>query len=330
MKDCTIIGVDVSKLKLDTVMLPGGKSLQILNQNKGFTRWLLWLKEHAVALSEVLVVMEDTGHYTHLFELFLQSHQVGYCKKPAVEIKKSSGFTRGKSDRVDAGRIAQYGWLRREQLTAQSYPAKAIMKLRDLLSYRDKLVRDRSGYKARLKEQVATGRISKGDFLYREQRKDIIYFDRKITAVEQEIRKLLKTYPEVQKNFELLQTIKGVGKITAAYIIAYTSNFTRFTDARKFNCYAGLAPFEHSSGTSIRGRSRVSHMANKHIKCVLRLAAFVSVRYNQELKQYYERRIQEGKSKMSTLNIIGSKLISRMFAVIRKQTPYTEQLPAAA
>lgn len=330
MKDCTVIGVDASKLKLDSMMLPQGKTLEIPNQKRGFKRWMLWLKEHSVSTAEILVVMEDTGHYTHLFELFLQSHRVGYCKKPAVEIKKSQGLTRGKSDKADASRIARYGWLRREELDQSVYPTEAIMKLRDLLSYRNKVVRDRSGYKARLKEQVATGRISKGDFLYREQIKDISYFDKKVVAVEKQIWLLVKTYPEVQKNFELMQTIKGVGRITAAYMIAYTSNFTRFTDARKFNCYAGLAPFEHSSGSSIRGKSRVSHMANKHIKCVLRLAAFVSVRYNQELKQYYERRIREGKSKMSILNIIGSKLISRMFAVVKKQTPYVELLSAAA
>jgi transposase len=329
MKPRTIVGVDASKLKLDSVMLPLGKSLQITNDKKGFIRWLLWLKQHCT-LDDVLVVMEDTGHYTHLFELFLQHEKMGYVKKAAIEIKRSAGLVRGKSDRVDAARIAQYGWLRREELRPPQYPTQEVMKLRDLLSYRDKLVRDRSGYKVRLREQLSTGRINKSDFLYQQQLKDISYFDKKIVGVEKQIWSLIKANAELKKNFELLQTIKGVGKITAAYIIAYTNNFTRFTDARKFNCYAGLAPFEHTSGKSIRGRSRVSHLANKHIKCVLRLAAFVSVRYNQELKQYYQRRVAEGKNKMSVLNIIGSKLISRMFAVVKRQTPYVEQLPIAA
>ena len=330
MKAQTIIGVDVSKLKLDSALLPAGKHLQITNNKEGFAQWLLWLKRHCTQMGTALVVMEDTGHYTHLFELFLHNNQIGYVKKPAIEIKNSSGLIRGKSDPVDAARIAGYGWLRREELSAQPYAAEVIMKLRDLLSYRDKLVKDRSGYKVRLKEGVATARISKSDFLYYEQVKDILYFDKKIVQVEKQIWLLLKASTELQKNFQLLQTIKGVGKITAAYMVAYTNNFTRFKDARKFNCYAGLAPFEHSSGKSIRGKSRISHLANKHIKCVLRLAAFVSVRYNQELKQYYERRVKEGKSKMSVINIIGSKLISRMFAVIRKQTPYIEQLQQAA
>jgi transposase len=330
MKAQTIIGVDVSKLKLDSVLLPGSRHLQVTNDKEGFAQWLLWVKEYCSKKDTALVVMEDTGHYTHLFELFLQAHRIGYVKKPAIEIKNAQGLIRGKSDPVDAARIAGYGWLRREELSAQEHPTEAIMKLRDLLSYRDKVVRDRSGYKVRLKEALATGRISRSDFLYREQRKDILYFDKKIVQVEKQIWLLLKVNTELQKNFQLLQTIKGVGKITAAYIIAYTNNFTRFRDARKFNCYAGLAPFEHSSGKSIRGKSRVSHLANKHIKCVLRLAAFVCVRYNQELKQYYERRVNEGKSKMSVINIIGSKLISRMFAVVRKQTPYEDQLPKAA
>jgi transposase len=330
MKAQTIIGVDVSKLKLDSVLLPASKHLQITNNKEGFAQWLQWLKRHCTQMGAVLVVMEDTGHYTHLFELFLQAHRIGYVKKPAIEIKNSSGLIRGKSDLVDAARIAQYGWLRREELSVQPCPAEVIMKLRDLLSYRYKLVKDRSGYKVRLKEALATGRISKSDFLYHEQVKDILYFDKKIVQVEKQIWVLLKASTELQKNFQLLQTIKGVGKITAAYMVAYTNNFTRFTAARKFNCYAGLAPFEHSSGKSIRGKSRVSHLANKHIKCVLRLAAFVCVRYNQELKQYYERRVKEGKSKMSVINIIGSKLISRMFAVVRKQTPYIEQPQQAA
>ena len=330
MKARTIIGVDVSKLKLDFWILPHEKSLQIVNDKKGFAAWMLWLKAHSVHLSEVLVVMEDTGHYSYAFELLLQHHQIGYVKKPAIEIKNSQGLIRGKSDHIDAARIARYGWLRREELTVAEYPTEAIMKLRDLLSYRDKLLRDRSGYKVRLKEGLATARISKADFLYREQLKDISYFDKKIVLIEKQIRLLIKANQRLQNNFELLQSIKGVGKITAAYVIAYTNNFTRFVSARKFNCYAGLAPFEHSSGKSIKGKTRVSHLANKHIKCILRLAAFVSVRYNHELKDYYQRRIKEGKNKMSVLNIIGSKLISRMFAVVKKQTPYVEQLPAAA
>lgn len=322
MKARTIVGVDVSKLTLDSTILPAQESKQTANTPQGFKQWKQWIERNKQANNEVLIVMEHTGLYSHLFELFLQAEEISYLKKPAAEIKRSIGLTRGKNDRVDARRIAQYGWLRKEELIAEQYPIAVIVRMKDLLSYRGKLVRDRSGYKVRLKEQLETGRVKKTDFLYREQQKDIVYLNTKIKMVEQEIVKWIKSDEAIHRNFLLLQTIKGVGKITAAYIIAITDNFIRFTDPRKFNCYAGLAPFDHSSGKSIRSKSRVSHLANKTIKCLLRLSAFVAVRYNKELKTYYDTRVAEGKSKMSVMNIIGAKLVKIMFAVVKRQTPY--------
>jgi transposase len=113
-------------------------------------------------------------------------------------------------------------------------------------------------------------------------------------------------------------------------MIAYTENLQKFSNSRQFSCYAGVAPFEHSSGTSIRGKSRVSHYANKKAKRLLNLAASVAIQHNQELKQYYQRRVGEGKSKMSTLNIVRNKLIDRMFVVVKRQPPYQEMVSSAA
>ncbi len=330
MKARTIVGVDVSKLTLDSKLLPAAQHRQVTNTLKGFNQWRQWIDRYKQTDSEVLVVMEHTGLYSHLFELFLQGEGIGYVKKPAVEIKLSIGLTRGKSDRIDAGRIAQYGWMHREDLCAEKYPVAVIMQMKDLLSYRSKLVRDRSGYQVRLKEEIQTSRVRKTDFLYTEQQKDIAYLDRKIEMVEKELFHLIKSNEGVNYNFLLLQSIKGVGRITAAYMIAVTNNFVCFTDPRKFNCYAGLAPFEHSSGKSIRAKNRVSQLANKTIKCLLRLSAFVAVRFNEELKTYYLKRVAEGKSKMSVLNIVGAKLVKTMFAVVKRQTPYIDHLPVAA
>ena len=330
MKAQTIVGVDVSKLTLDSTLLPARQNRRVTNTAKGFAQWKVWVEQLKQAGSEVLVVMEHTGLYSYLFELFLQKEGIGYVKKPAVEIKQSIGMSRGKTDRIDAKRIAQYGWMRKDQLCAEHYPVGMIMQLKDLLSYRAKLVRDRSGYQVRLKEEMETGRVKKEDFLYTQQQKDIAYLNKKIKVVGKELFTLISSSGAVHRNFLLLQSIKGVGKVTAAYVIAATNNFVCFTDARKFNCYAGLAPFEHQSGKSIKGKSRVSHLANKTIKCLLRLSAFVAVRYNEELKSYYAKRVAEGKSKMSVLNIIGAKLVKIMFAVVKRKTPYIEHLPAAA
>jgi transposase len=148
--------------------------------------------------------------------------------------------------------------------------------------------------------------------------------------VEAATQSIIEQSEALQKNYQLLTSIKGVGLITAVYMIAYTENFQKFSNSRQFSCYAGVVPFEHSSGTSIRGKSRVSHYANKKAKRLLNLAASVAIQHNGELKQYYQRRVGEGKSKMSTLNMIRNKLVDRMFAVVKRQTPYQEILSRTA
>ena len=115
--------------------------------------------------------------------------------------------------------------------------------------------------------------------------------------MEAAIKELVKQDEVLENNYKLLVSIKGVGFVTAVYMLAYTDNFSKFINSRKFSCYAGIAPFEHSSGSSIRGRSRVSHYANKKAKSILNLAASSAIQHNKELKEYYQRRVSEGKAK---------------------------------
>jgi transposase len=151
-----------------------------------------------------------------------------------------------------------------------------------------------------------------------------------IKQVEAAIKELIKADAALLNNYKLLVSIKAIGFVTAVYMLAYTENFCKFLNSRKFACYAGLAPFEHTSGTSLRGKNRVSHYANKKAKCLLNLAASVAIQHNPEMKAYYQRRVAEGKSKMGVLNIIRNKLVDRMFAVIKRGTGYQEVLNIAA
>ena len=198
-----------------------------------------------------------------------------------------------------------------------------ITRLKDLWSQRSKLVRDRTGYINRLKEMKAT-ETKVDPYLAKLQRKYIELFTQDILELEEKIKAVIRSNIELQKNFDLICSIKGVGLIVATYMLTSTNNFKKFENARKFNCYAGLAPFKYESGTSIKGRSRVSHLANKDAKALLNLAASSAIRYNEELKNYYQKRVSEGKRKMSCLNIIRSKIVARMFAVVRRQSPYAE------
>ena len=151
-----------------------------------------------------------------------------------------------------------------------------------------------------------------------------------IKKLESQIKAVIESDEKIKANYQLLISIKCVGPVLAANMIACTHNFTRFTNWRKFACYVGTAPFEHQSGTSIKGKTRVSSLSNRQIKKLIHLVAICACAYNPELKVYYKRRVGEGKNKMSTLNVIRNKLIARMFAVVNRGTAYVDLMKHAA
>lgn len=329
MKEFLVFGVDVSKSTLDICFKPSGLTMQIGNDQSGFKVWYRESKKIIDPAKKVMVVMEHTGSYSTRFEKFLQGKGIEYCKISALQIKRSLGLIRGKNDKVDAVRIAEYGWLRREQLKAEEPCSECVVKVKFLLSLRSKMVRERSGYMCRLKEIRNAGEHEKSDPIIRLHLRLIANLTKEIKTVEQQIREFINSDEGLKQTSELIKSIKGVGQIVAAYMICCTNNFRRFSQARKFNCYAGLAPFKYESGTSIRGKAKVSHLANKEAKTLLNLAASCAIRHDKELKKYYQRRVAEGMKKMSCLNIIRSKIVSRIFAVAKRQTPFVDLSLAA-
>ena len=325
MKETVLVGVDVSKNTLDLFVKPCSLSMTITNNQKGYHQWWAEMRKVATADARVMVVMEHTGLYSAKFEDFLRQMSVGYCKIPSMEIKRSVGMVRGKNDKIDAERIAGYGWLRRDTLTADEPVSKAVEELKAWLSLRIKLVRERAGYLSRIREMKSTGCTIGMD----QQKKVMACLAQQIKKTDADIKAHIHANEELQKTHDLLVSVKGVGAIVAAYMICCTRNFTRFNDARKFNCFAGIAPFPHQSGTSIKGKARVSHLANKYIKVLLNLAAFCAVRCDQELKTYYRRKVEEGKAKMSCINAVRAKLVARMFAVVKRKTAFLPLAEAA-
>jgi transposase len=327
MKDFLIAGVDVSKLTLDIYLKPSGQRFTIANSQQGFEQWFEGFRMLLDDDVKVLVVMEHTGQYSRRFEVFLRTHGIDYCKVNALQIKRSMGMIRGKNDQVDAERISEFGWLRRHTLIGDEDLSGPVKKLRSLMSLRQNLVRSRSGMINRLKETISSGDCFKGDDQWQILQGTVDHLSSQIKEVERRMKSLIASHESLQKTCELLCSIKGIGWLIASYMISSTDNFRLFKNARKFNCYAGIAPFTHQSGTSIKTKSRVSHLANKEAKTLLNLAAFSAIRFNPEIKQYYQRRVAEGKNKMSCINAVRSKLVARIFAVAKRQTPYQTTFP---
>lgn len=329
MKEFLVVGVDVAKASLDLCIKPGGETMHVSNNQPGFKNWYRELKKKMGKGIKVIVIMEYTGSYSTRFERFLTCKSIGYCKVPALQIKRSMGMTRGKDDKIDALRIAEYGWLRKEQLTPDEPCNESIQRLKNLMSLRSKIVRDRKGYQCRLKEIKTAKDYGKLDPMIRIHERIMATLTTELKLVEKQIADLINSNTDLKQTNDFIRSIKGVGPIVAAYMICCTHNFKRFTKARKFNCYAGLAPFKYQSGTSIRGKTRVSHLANKEAKSLLTMAACCSIRHDKELKKYYQKRVSAGMKKMSCLNIIRAKIVSRIFAVAKRQTPFVT-LPMAA
>lgn len=325
MKNKQIVGIDVSKSTLDAFVFKSNHLFQVANDPKGFVRLL----EESIQISgcskdSLLFCFENTGCYSRALSVFLQDAGIQFYAIDALDLKRSMGLSRGKSDKKDAKSIAMYAWRRRDELASSKLPGPVIDQLSALLSHREMLIKQRTALKNANQGHHNIYSDNEFKFLKESQMRMIKQLCDEIKMTESEIRFVINHNEELKTSYELLLSIKGIGKILAFYLITLTHNFTRFTDPRKFACYAGIAPFEYSSGTSVRGRTKVHPCANKQIKSLLNLAAMSSIQLPGEYQMYYLRRTADGKNKMSTLNIIRNKLVFRAFSIVKRGTPYVD------
>jgi len=323
------LGVDVSKNTLDIFCAEIAEHIRIQNGTEGFLQFQKWCRHFKIDLQKSFIVLEYTGGYEYKLLQFCQSQHILYTRIPGLAIKNSLGITRGKNDKVDASRIAQYGEEKHKSLKADEPLNPAIVSLKELLHFRKRLVRENAGYQSTVKERR---------HMYGEIKKDVIIKmleqkqkeNKKIIAtLEVEMMKIVASDVKIQTNYQLITSIKGIGKVNGLMTIAYTENFTSFITPRSYAVYVGVVPFDHSSGTSIRGRKTVSHLANKELKQELNQAAKSAMAWDKEIKNYSANKLKTKCYKI-VLNNIKFKLILRMFAVVKKGEMYVENYQNAA
>jgi len=325
MKNYSFIGIDVSKDVLDVFILTLKFHFIVPNSPQGFAILLeTCCTKLSVAQQKLFFCFEHTGRYSRMLAVFLNQSEITFSEVPALDIKTSKGISRGKSDRTDARDIALYAWREKDDLVPTKLNSAETSELRQLVALRDKMIKHRTAYKNSLNDLQDCFREGEPDFIRETQLKMVKYLDTEIKNVEKRMDNIISSMPEWKENYRLINTVRGIGPVISRYLLIYTENFTRFTNHKKFACYAGIAPFEYASGKSIKGRTRVHSCANKQLKSLLNMAAMNAIKINGEFKQYYMRRQQEGKNNMSTLNVIRNKLLSRMFAVVKRQSPYVD------
>ena len=320
------LGVDISKSKIDVALMDLNAKLiasfELINTPeaicKGFTELA---KAHHFSLSTALVCMEATGLYSlPLTKAASQIKLVLYIE-PAWKMKSSLHY-RGKSDKTDAIRIADFARNSHHSLRPWKPQDQRLQRLNHLLTMRDSLITCKKKLVVPKNEAKVMGDTQQAKI--RKQYSDPVVKQllKQIKKIETEIEELIDAEPDLKQSRDLLQSIKGFGPITSLLLLILSHNFERFDGPRQMACFCGVAPFEWSSGSSIRGRTRISNKANKRLKKALHLAALSAIQHNPDINKYYERKVAEGKHKMAVINAVRNKLLHLAFAVIKRGTPY--------
>lgn len=324
MKEQCFIGIDVSKETLDLSVVQGNRQifyLRIANSKEGLKTFFKACPKE-INLKDTVFCMEHTGIYNfHAIE-FLVTRKALLWIESASKIKKSLGLQRGKSDKVDAFRIAQYAFKNREEIVLWQPPRQQIKDLKKLLSMRSRCVTVKKIIQVPMKENEGFANRHDTKLENKMFSMTLKSIKKDLAIIDKAILEIINKDENLKRVYELMTSVEGVGTIVAANMIVYTNEFKGFSSAKKFACYSGIAPFEHTSGKSIKGRSRVSHLANKNIKALFHLAALSSIRLTGELRTFYKRKVDEGKNKMLVLNAVRNKLVHRIFAVVRDGIPY--------
>jgi transposase len=322
MEKTAFLGIDVSKETVDTMIYHGRIHGKFVNGKPGFEKIKKWLSDQAIRKEDLLICFEHTGLYGLPLQMFCEDEGFDYTIVSGLQVKRSLGIQRGKNDKVDSYRLAEYAYIKRDTIKPTRLVSRLLIRLKYLLNYRSRLVRSRAGFKASAPEYKTYMKLSKEDVIINTHLQTIDHFTKCILKVDKEIKELLKKDEQIKHQYQMATSVKGIGMVTAGFMIVYTNCFTDFTKWRKFASYVGSAPFDHSSGTSFKGKTRISNYANKHIKSILTNAVLAAIRSDPEIKRYYQRRITEGKNRKVVINNIRNKLISRVFAAVKRGTPF--------
>ena len=335
---CFFLGIDVSKLWFDVSLMPVvnyQKEPMITerfdNTMKGLALLKRWLKEQKVSFdNDTLLVIENTGIYHRLLWKFFSENNIPIHIGNAAHIKKSFGIARGKNDKIDSQRLCSYAYKNDDELKASSALNPAFLNLKDLITSRSRLKTQLGANKAYLKELKNINDKATQKMMENVYKMAINGLQKSIIEIEKQITLVIKSDSAINNNYNLLLSVPAIGPVTATYILCCTNNFANKFSGKQLSCYAGVVPFADRSGSTLNGRNKVHKMANKELKCLLHMCALSSIKYYQEFRDYYDRKVNEGKHPNSILNAICNKILLRAAAVVNNQKDYVENYKKAA
>lgn len=312
-KDKKIYGVDISKDVFDVYGSETGHQ-SFGNDAQGFKSFLKMINK------DVLVIMEATGYYHYRFAQFLHKNKVQVSVVNPLSVKRfiQMKLAKVKTDRSDAKAICEYGRMNEVPLyTALTEVQAECLQLFRLL---DNYLKKRTQTKNKLHGEEVLGIPSK--YVYGSLKRDLRHLDKEVKGIEARLSELVKQ--DQQHQLTLLKSIPGMGIKTALFLIVVTDGFKKFETASQLCSYVGITPTIRESGSSVRGRSRISKVGNKKLRNLLFLCAFSACKHNKACRELYDRIVNKGKSKKLALIAVANKLLKQAFAIAKSGLPYDE------
>jgi transposase len=308
-----IYGIDISKNVYDVYGSLTGHN-QFTNDDQGFKSFLKSLPKGA------LVVMEATGYYHYRLAQYLYQNRVLVSVVNPLSVKRfvQMKLAKVKTDKSDAKAISEYGQMNEVPMynALTDVQAECLQLFRLLDSY----LKHRTAIKNKLKGEEVLGVPSK--FVYRSLKRSLNHLNIEVSALESRLLELVKQ--DQQYQLTLLKSIPGMGEKTALFLIVITDGFKKFENASQLCSYVGITPTIRESGSSVRGRSRISKLGNKKLRNLLFLCAFSACKHNKACRAIYERLVAKGKSKKLALIAVANKLLKQAFAIAKSGLPYNE------
>ena len=319
------VGIDISKTWFDAALIRADDPSSIIHQQflqtpDGYKKMHEWLHDHEVALQDdTLFCMEYTGIYNTGLVTWLVAQQAQLWVEMPLRIKRAGGLERGSDDRSAACKIAWYALRYSDQAKLWKPADSSIEKIKHLITQRERIVTSIKHLSVPAEELKACGCLAEAKMIEKLQAPAIKALQKTKQGIEALIIKTIKQDEALYNKVQLMQSVSGIGTVTATALLVYTKGFTAFDNAKQLACYCGVVPFNKTSGSSVKYKASVSPFANMKLKKLLHLCAMSAIQNNAEMKIYFERKVAEGKNKMSVINAVRNKLIHRVFAVVRDQ-----------
>lgn len=312
----SVLGIDVSKLKLDVALLMDGHYTNALfeNSSTGFRKLLAWLTRHKVRHTHAC--LEATGMYGEAVAEFLHvnGHTISVVNPARIKAFADSQMVRNKTDRSDARVIADFCLA--QNPTIWSPPEPAMRDLRTLVRQLDDLVAIRQQERNRLTSGVSLLTA------LRTLRKHIAFLDREIKATETSIKNHIALHPRLRQLAALLMTIPGVGFKTACKLMAEIQDVDTFDSPKQLAAYAGVSPRQFVSGSSVHRKARMSKKGNALLRSALFFPAMVAKQHNPVLRPFADRLALAGKPPLLVTGAVMRKLLHIVFAVWKSGLPF--------